>query len=70
VKKIIESISQQKWSRNNSIIRDNAYKSLAFAYIKEMDELMSAYNIVNNEEEETKFTIDLKEGMMKMDDKE
>ncbi len=31
---------------------------------------MSAYNIVNNEEEETKFTIDLKEGMMKMDDKE
>jgi len=32
-----ESILQQKWPRNNSIVEDNAYKSHAFAYIKEMD---------------------------------
>jgi hypothetical protein len=32
-----ELILQQKWLGNNSIVEDNAYKSPAFAYIKEMD---------------------------------
>ncbi len=64
-----ESILQQKWPRNNFIVEDNAYKSHAFAYIKEMDQLLSTYNIVDSEEKESRFTTYLK-GVMKMDDKE
>ncbi len=63
-----ESILQQKWPRNNSIVEDNAYKSLAFAYIKEMDQPMSTYSIIDNEEEESRSATYPK-GVMKMDDK-
>ncbi len=48
-------------------MEDNAYKSLAFAYMKEMDQLMSAYSIVDSEEEICNI---FEKGRMKMDDKE
>jgi hypothetical protein len=37
LKKISESILQQKWPRNNFDAKENAYKLFAFAYKKEMD---------------------------------
>jgi hypothetical protein len=41
-KKISDSIFKRKWPRNESNIEDYPYETLAFAYNKEMDQLVEA----------------------------
>lgn len=50
-------------------MEDNAYELHAFAYSKEMDQLMLANNIIDYQEESRSLTYP-KEGMTEMEDKE
>jgi len=68
-KKINDSILEKKWRRNESNAKDDPYETLAFAYIKEMDQLVEANTITNKvEEEDSIICVDAK--MMKLDHKE
>ncbi len=43
---------QQKWARNNFDVENDAYETLAFAYSKKMDQLISTIIITTSKVEE------------------
>jgi hypothetical protein len=68
-KKINDSIFKKKWPKNESNAKDDPYETLAFAYNKEMDQLVEANTITSKVEEEDSTTcIDAK--MTELDHKE
>ncbi len=68
-KKISDSIFKKKWPKNESNIEDYPYETLAFAYNKEMDQLVEANTIASKVEEEDSTTcVDAK--MIELDHKQ
>jgi hypothetical protein len=49
-KKISDSILEKGWPRNDTNVEDDPYETLAFAYNREMDQLVVA-NTIENEME-------------------
>jgi hypothetical protein len=54
--KINDSIFKKKWPRNESNAKDDPYETLAFAYNKEMDQLVETNTTTSKVEDEDSST--------------